>query len=234
AYAARVTAEWAAVLPDALELLTAAVGDEHPRVRLEAVVASSHVPQPGAVEVAVKSLDQPSDRFIDYALRQTVRALQPQWQKPLAENKLTFGGKAEHLAYVKKIAATAPAVAHPGQAVYDALCLNCHQPGGKGLPGVYPPLEGSEWVSGDTATLIKIVLHGLTGPIQVAGTEYGKAVPVPMPPMGLDDQQVADVLTYIRSSFGHKSSPVKPEEVKATRAATAQRTTFWTPEELKK
>lgn len=234
AYAARVTAEWAPVLPDALELLTQAVGDEHPRVRLEAVVATSHIPQPGSVEVAVQALAQPSDRFIDYALKQAVRALQPQWQKPVAEGKLTFGGKADQLAYVKKIASTAPEVAHPGQAVYDALCLNCHQPGGKGLPGVYPPLEGSEWVSGDTATLIKIVLHGLTGPIQVAGTEYGKAVPVPMPPMGLDDQQTADVLTYIRSTFGHKSSPVKADEVKATRASTTQRTTFWTPEELKK
>lgn len=233
AYAARVTAEWADALPDALGMLAKAVRDEHPRVRLEAVVASSHVAKAGAVEVAVLALDSPQDKFITYALRQAVRALQPQWQKPLAEGGLTFGGKAEHIAYVKKIASTAPEVAHPGQAVYDALCLNCHQPGGKGLPGVYPPLEGSEWVGGDTTTLIKIVLHGLAGPIQVAGTEYGRAVPVPMPPMGLDDQQVADVLSYIRGSFGHKASAVKPDEVKAVRAATAQRTTFWTPQELK-
>lgn len=234
AYAARVIAEWAAVMPDALELLTAAVGDENPRVRLEAVVACSHVPQPGSVEVAVQALDQPTDKFIDYALRQAVRALEPQWKKPLAENKLAFGGKAGQVAYVKKIASTVPAVAHPGQAVYDALCLNCHQPGGKGLPGVYPPLEGSEWVGGDPETLIKIVLHGLTGPITVAGAEYGKTVPVPMPPMGLDDQQTADVLSYVRSSFGHKAPAVKPEQVKAVRAATAQRAGFWTPQELKK
>lgn len=234
AYAARVTAEWAASLPDALALLTASVRDENARVRLEAVVAASHIANPASVEVAVQSLDKSTDRFIDYALKQTVRALEPQWKKPLAENELTFAGNAAHMAYVKKAAASGPEIAHPGETVYNALCLNCHQPGGKGLPGVYPPLEGSEWVSGDPATLIKIVLHGLTGPIQVAGTEYGKAVPVPMPPMGLDDQQTADVLTYIRASFGHKSPPVTPAEVKAVRASTTSRTTFWTIEELKK
>lgn len=234
AYAARVIASWHAALPNAQELLTQAVRDVHPRVRLEAVVACSHVPTAQSAEVAVQALDQEHDKFIDYALKQSVKALEPQWKKPLAENKLTFGGKADHIAYVKKVAATAPQVAHPGQAIYDALCLNCHQPGGKGLPGVYPPLEGSEWVAGDKDALIKIVLHGLVGPIKVAGTEYGRAVAVPMPPMGLDDQQAADVLSFVRSSFGHKASPVTPEEVKTVRAATSQRASFWTPEELLK
>ena len=60
---------------------------------------------------------------------------------------------------------------------------------------------------------IRILLHGINGPITVAGKEYGVTAPIPMPPMGLDDQQTADILTYIRSSFGNQASPVTPEQV---------------------
>lgn len=233
AYGARVVGGWADRLSDALRLLARCIADDHPRVRLEAIVACSRIAKPETVEVAVRALEKPADRFIDYALKQTVRSLQPLWQDALAAGRLAFGGRAEQAAYVKQIATALPAPAHPGQVIYDSLCLNCHQPNGKGLPGVYPPLEGSEWVAADKASLIKIVLHGLTGPIQVAGQEYGRALPIPMPPMGLDDQQVADVLTYIRSNFGHNHSAVTASDVKTVRAATTDRTTFWTLEELK-
>jgi mono/diheme cytochrome c family protein len=135
---------------------------------------------------------------------------------------------------VKAIATAVPAVEHPGKAVYDTLCLNCHQPEGKGLPGVYPPLVESDWVTGDAERLIKIVLHGLTGPIQVGGAEFKQLAPLPMPPMGLNDQQTADVLNYIRGSFGNKAPKISVQEVEKVRAATAGRTAFWTAEELAK
>ena len=188
--------------------------------------------KPEAVEIAVQVLDRPMDKFIDYALRQAVRALQPQWQPVLA--KLNFGGNAHQANYVKKIASAAPVAAHPGKIIYDALCLNCHQPEGKGLPGIYPSIADSDWVKGDPARLIKILLHGLQGPVMVNGVEFKQLAPLPMPPMGLDDQQMAHVLSYVRSSFGNQASKLEPEIVKSVRSATADRSGLWTEAELKR
>lgn len=227
AYGARTAGK----LPNALELLATAVRDEHPRVRLEAVVACAHVLKPQAVEVAVQVLDKPTDRFIDYALKQVVKSLKPQFVPELAS--LTFGGNAKQAAYVKQIASAAAVVEHPGKQVYDALCLNCHQPEGKGLPGIYPSIIGSDWLKGDPARVIKVLLHGLNGPIRVNGEEFKQVAPLPMPPMGLDDQQMADVLTYVRSNFSNKAPAVTPAQVKAIREATAGRAGFWTAEDLK-
>ena len=224
AYGARAT--------ESLELLTQAVRDENPRVRLEAVVACAHVTKPEAVEVAVQALDLPTDRFIDYALKQVVKSLKPQFQPVLA--KLTFGGNAKQAEYVKKIASAAAVVDHPGKLVYDALCLNCHQPEGKGLPGIYPSIAGSDWAAGDPARLIKMLTHGLSGPIRVNGEEFKQLAPLPMPPMGLNDQQVADVLSYVRANFSNKAPAVTPEQVKTVRATTTERTALWTAEELAK
>jgi mono/diheme cytochrome c family protein len=138
---------------------------------------------------------------------------------------------APQAAYLKKVVSSGPAVISPGQAIYEALCLNCHQAAGQGLTGVYPPLAKSDWVAGDVQTLIKITIHGLAGPTKVQGKEYGL---VPMPPMGLDDQQLADVLTYVRNAFGNKAPAVKVEDVKALREATKGRTAPWTAVELGK
>lgn len=234
AYGARVVGAWADRLPDPLGLLTKAVQDKHPRVRLEAIVALSYVAKPEAVEVATLALDSPRDRFIDYALAQCVRALKPQWGRALAEKKLAFGGNAAHVAYVHQIADAAPAQEHPGKLIYDALCLNCHQPDGNGLPGIYPPLRNSEWVTGDKDALIKMIMHGLIGPITVAGQEYGRAVPIPMPPSGLNDQQIAEVLTWIRKEHGKGASAITTAEVKSVRDKNKDRTALWTMEELKK
>ncbi|HYF37246.1 MAG TPA: c-type cytochrome, partial [Prosthecobacter sp.] len=230
AYGARVAGYWAEELPDAAARLTKCANDDFARVRLEAVVACARLRTPEAVQIATQVLEHPRDKFIDYALRQVVRALEPEWEPVLA--KLDFGGKAEQAAFVKTIASAAPVVEHPGKAVYDALCLNCHQPEGKGLPGVYPPLVESDWVNGDAARLIKIVLHGLTGPIQVDGAEFKQLAPLPMPPMGLNDQQMVDVLNYVRSHFGNNAPKIEISEVQKVRAATEGRATFWTAKEL--
>jgi mono/diheme cytochrome c family protein/glucose/arabinose dehydrogenase len=225
AYAARVVGEWSSQLPDAQARLVKAIADAHPRVRLEAVVALSHVGGQISLRTALGAIDQPSDKFLDYALKQTVRHLVPTAGKMAAELS------APQAAYLKKIASSGPAVVSPGQAIYEALCLNCHQASGQGLTGVYPPLAKSEWVAGDAQTLIRITMHGLAGPTKVQGKEYGL---VPMPPMGLDDQQIADVLTYVRSAFGNKAPSVRKEEVKVVREATKGRTAPWTAAELGK
>jgi mono/diheme cytochrome c family protein/glucose/arabinose dehydrogenase len=225
AYAARVVGEWAAGLPDTQVRLARAVADAHPRVRLEAVVALSHVGGRASLRTALAAVDFPSDKFLDYALRQTVRHLLPDAGK-LAEELPAAQG-----AYLRKIASSGPAVVSSGQAIYEALCLNCHQASAQGLAGVYPPLAKSEWVAGDPQTLIRITMHGLAGPTKVLGKDYGL---VPMPPMGLDDQQLADVLTYVRSAFGNHAPAVKVDEVKAVREATKGRSAPWSPVELGK
>lgn len=232
AYGARVVGAWSDKLPQALDQLRGLVRDEHPRVRLESIVACSYVNNPQAVEVAALALQSPTDRFIDYALAQCVRGSKATW-KP-TQDKLTFGGDAKIKAKIMTLAGSEPAPASPGKMVFDALCMNCHQPDGKGLLGIYPSLIGSDWVSGDKATLIKILVHGLNGPITLNGKEFAAIAPVPMPPSSLNDEQIADVLTYMRSSFGNKAEAVTKDEVKAVRDVNKDRTAMWTPVELKK
>jgi mono/diheme cytochrome c family protein len=234
AYGARVAGMWAEKLPDVAKLLSDRARDENPRVRLEAVVAASYLGKPIAAEVFTKALDLPTDKFLDYALRQSARATQPLWSPALAANQLKLSSPA-HSEYLRKLITTPGKIASPGQHIYEMACLPCHQPEGKGLPGVYPPLAGSDWVRGDKARLIKVVLHGLTGPVTVAGQNFGHTpASVPMPAMGgLTDEQIADVLTFIRSTYGQQAAPVTAAEVKTVRGATGNRQVPWTAGELK-
>src|SRR5262245_58655553 len=102
AYSTRVVGSWNDRLPDALTLLAERAADEHPRVRLEAVVAASYVPDPRAVEVASIVVDRPMDRFLNHALIQAVHALKAHWKPAFDAGTLTFGGKAERLQFVLK------------------------------------------------------------------------------------------------------------------------------------
>jgi mono/diheme cytochrome c family protein len=117
-----------------------------------------------------------------------------------------------------------------GQQVFTTTCAACHQATGEGVPGVYPPLAGSEWVTGDDAKVVRILLHGVTGPIEVAGETFNSM----MPPWGatLKDADIAAVLTYVRSQWGNKGAPITAAKVASIRAATASRTTPWTAAEL--
>jgi mono/diheme cytochrome c family protein len=106
-----------------------------------------------------------------------------------------------------------------GKKVYEGTgtCLGCHQPDGSGVPNMNPPLVKTKWVLGDKKALAKIVLKGLQGgEIEIDGDKFHN----PMPPMEstLTDQEIADVLTYVRNSFGNKASMVTVAEVKAMRA----------------
>ncbi len=103
-----------------------------------------------------------------------------------------------------------------GDQLYIKYCLTCHQPDGNGVRGMYPPLAGNQKITGPTSDLITIVLFGLEGPIEVNGREYNQV----MPAQGyLEDKQIADVLTYIRRSWGNKATPVKSQEVAKIRKA---------------
>jgi mono/diheme cytochrome c family protein len=118
-----------------------------------------------------------------------------------------------------------------GSAAY-ALCAACHQPTGMGIPTMFPPLAGSDWVTGGTERLIRVTQHGLTGEVLVNGQKYNFAGG--MLPIGatMSSQDLANVLTYIRNSFGNKASQVTKEMVEKVRKDTAGRTTQWTAAEL--
>ena len=116
------------------------------------------------------------------------------------------------------------------------LCFTCHQPTGLGLPGQFPPLAGSDWVLGDKERLIKISMHGLMGEIEVNGVKYNNVMAPPgIPPGSLTDQQIADVLTYIRNDWGNSASSVSPAEVANIRSKVKDRAPMqmWTSAELK-
>ena len=117
-----------------------------------------------------------------------------------------------------------------GKAVYATTCAACHQATGEGVSGAFPPLVGSEWVTGDDGKLARIILHGITGPIEVAGETFNGM----MPPWGgtMKDADIAAVLTYVRTAWGNKAAPVTAAKVAAVRAATSSRTTPWTAAEL--
>lgn len=116
-----------------------------------------------------------------------------------------------------------------GAAVYARTCLACHQPTGKGLPPVFPSIAGTPIVVGNPELPIKFILQGLMGPITIEGTTYNSMMP---PVGGVSDQDIADVLTYVRQSFGNRGTIVTPAQVKAVRDATAGRTAPWNTAEL--
>ena len=123
-----------------------------------------------------------------------------------------------------------PEVHARGEAVYAQTCIACHGVDGKGVPGAFPPIDGSDWLTGDAGLPIKVVLHGLQGPIEVNGQKFNTV----MAPLGaqLNDRQVADVLTYVRQRWSNDAAPVAEEEVARVRAVTASRSQPFTAPEL--
>lgn len=130
------------------------------------------------------------------------------------------------------VALQPPTPGAEGAKVYAMTCIGCHMANGLGTAGLNPPLAGSEWVlEPDPARIIRIVLGGLQGPIQVKGQTYGAAAMVPWKDV-LTDEQIADVLTYVRTAWGNSAPPVEPEQVTKVREETAGRATPWTAAEL--
>lgn len=101
-----------------------------------------------------------------------------------------------------------------GKKVYENTCLACHQINGSGVPGMNPPLKKTKWVVGDKKTLINVVLKGMDEEIVVDDETYSNVMPAFA---NLSDQEIADVLTYIRNSFGNKASQINEADVKKLR-----------------
>jgi nitrite reductase (NO-forming) len=148
-----------------------------------------------------------------------------------AENKTIYSGREVDEVYLaerspKAIAAlkeaagaekgTLAAQMARGKAVYMGTCSTCHQIDGKGLANVFPPLAGADYVMADKERSIRIVLEGLSGPIEVNGQTFNSVMP---PLANFTDHEIADVLTFVRNSFGNKGDAVTDPEVARVRAA---------------
>ena len=97
-----------------------------------------------------------------------------------------------------------------GKEVYSDFCVTCHLPSGKGIPGNFPPLDGSDWLTDKKTESLKAIKFGLSGPIEVNGEKYNNV----MAALGLSDQEVADVMNYISNSWSNTSkNEVTLEEV---------------------
>jgi mono/diheme cytochrome c family protein len=116
-----------------------------------------------------------------------------------------------------------------GKTAFNAVCVTCHQPTGLGMPGLYPPLAGSEWVNGPASRVIRIVVYGLKGDIHVEGHDFNAAA---MPVFGQQvtgsaynwsDEKIAAVLTYVRQEWGNKGGPVSADDVSGVRKAVGDR-----------
>jgi nitrite reductase (NO-forming) len=104
-----------------------------------------------------------------------------------------------------------------GGVLYNGTCSVCHQQNGEGLAGVFPPLAKSDYLMADSRRAIEIVLNGLTGPVTVNGTPFNSV----MPPMSqLNDDEIANILTFVLNSWGNEDGEIRTDDVAAVRAAT--------------
>jgi mono/diheme cytochrome c family protein len=101
-----------------------------------------------------------------------------------------------------------------GRRLFTSICAACHQPTGQGLPNIFPPLAGSDFLNADKSRAVKIVIFGHQGEVVVNGMKFNNN----MPKFPLSDQDIANVLTFVYNSFGNSGLEVTPEEVKTLRA----------------
>ena len=120
-----------------------------------------------------------------------------------------------------------------GKRLYTQNCIVCHQATGQGVAGQFPPLAGSEWVNGNDKHgenhLVLLMLHGHQGPMKVMGGNYNNAMPQWKQ---LTDDQIAAVLTYIRSDWGNKGTPIEPAFVAGIRSEHKDQGEPWTEAQL--
>lgn len=145
------------------------------------------------------------------------------------ENKRIYSGKTRESVYLpegsaaqsipaanaptQKVAANKQERIQMGESVYKSNCAACHQLDGKGIPKAFPPLAKSDYLAKDPNRAINAILHGLNGKITVNGEEYDSV----MPAIALDDEKVANVVTYVLNNWGNKGGEVTPDQVKSAR-----------------
>jgi mono/diheme cytochrome c family protein/glucose/arabinose dehydrogenase len=215
------------VIPNYIELLTQTANDEHGRVRLETMVAASWLDKKDAMPILNMIRTQPLDRWMKPTYDAIIENFESKIKKEIVHNNdlniPDYLSKLEQEQY--KL----------GRSLYnkDGICVTCHQYDGKGVQASgYPSLSQTDWVLGDDKKLIKIVLHGLIGPITVSGKKYDGKTPM-IPYAGLlNDKEIAAILTYVRNSFGNKSPSISEKLVKEVREQTKDKKGFYKVTEL--
>ena len=213
---------------DALNLATVSDGlkDEHEKVQMTALVVSGRLratPEQDKAITALAPLKKSKFEQVAKLSDQMIKRLNGQIiAKSGGPPKIKKMPKGEHGESVKR-----------GVEVYNTLCITCHLADGKGAENLAPPLADSDWVQGSQERLIRIALHGVQGPIKVNGNRYRH--PEVMPGIGaaLKDQQVADVLSYVRTAWGGKNQ-VKLEDVSRIRDEHKGRVLPWDVKDLLK
>jgi mono/diheme cytochrome c family protein len=216
---------WDAV-PEAAKLLKEAASDTHSRVRLEALVAASWMDQPLTADV----LERVASRGLDTWTQAPYQAiygrisgeLQLDTEPPIVVPD--WLGSKDSTRFLA------------GREIYlrEGYCATCHQEDGHGLPaGGFPPLAASDWVNGSEERLIKVTLKGLQGPMMVNAQAYDGSVPMTGFEGLLTDEEIAEVLTYVRNAFGNRGGPVATETVARIREEVKGKKGFYQTSELK-
>jgi len=221
------------VVPDAMPYLARALGPLGTPKAFErlASLLQTDGKRPLVKEAAVSGLDQHELAFRD---------------GPLKDSKdrdflalLERGAKDKQAVTTSDSALTGDALAsfQRGKVMFlgEAACFGCHGADGGGMPNLGPPLDESQWVTGKPETLAKILLHGMTGPVEVAGETYAPAADMPGLATNprMTDQMLADIATYIRNEWENKAGALTMDVVKKERELTKERTgKAWTAPEL--
>ena len=209
---------------DQVALLAKAAGDEHGRVRLEAIVAASWLNKNDGLTILNEAAKKPLDNWMVHAHKTAQAHLN---DRSLEVVQDLLGGA--------ELNGINPDFYVKGKEIYlkEGYCGTCHQPNGEGLPDSgFPPLAKTDYVLGDEERLIKIVLKGLQGPMEVNGKKYEGQVPMTPFEGLLTDEEVAAVLSYVRNSFGNKADPVSPEKVKMVREKIKNKNGFYNTTEI--
>jgi glucose/arabinose dehydrogenase/mono/diheme cytochrome c family protein len=244
------------------ELFLQATHDSHPRVRLEAIVASSWMDNEDGALIALEGLKSPITKWMGHAYTAVLVTLEDDIRTLYQTGQLDLSGNPKALEYLEgdfkpynypgkyippaqtNMPAEALKIFEMGREVYsrDAHCTTCHGEDGKGaIKDIYPPLVNSEWVREDDERLIKIILKGLWGPIEVAGKTYDPSTGVP-PMTGfehmLTDKEIAAVIFYVKNQFaavkGIPAVPIDPDLVTKVRQEVKEREGFYMVEEILK
>jgi mono/diheme cytochrome c family protein len=244
------------------QLFMKAATDEHPRVRLEAVVAASWMDDDTGAMIVAEGMRKPITKWMGRTYEAIMWTLGDEIETMALLGKLDISSNPALAAYLNgslefydkdkkkgrsqdvpqtNVPAAALEIFNLGKEVYsrDAHCITCHGANGKGaIENIYPPLNVNKWLNGSEDRLIKIVLKGLWGPIEVDGKVYDPKNGVP-PMTGfegiLTDEEIAAVITYVKIQFGNPKGLAKiidPADVARVREETKDKTGFYMVDEI--
>lgn len=213
-------------IPNQGELMMKAAQDDDARVRLETFVAATWLPKEIGLPIAEEAGKKPLDKWMAKPHESAIAHLNGHEAGGSIEDKVVTHLKGEERKqYVK------------GKEIYerDGYCATCHQEDGNGLSASgFPPISRTKWAAESEERLISLTLKGLLGPIEVKGKKYPGQVPMTPFEGMLNDDEVAAVLTYVRNSFGNRSSVISAAKVKEVRNQIKDKKGFYDPKELLK